>query len=178
MIKLTAAAVLAVFAAGPTFAAKPADDAAIGAAFLRTCIQPAPDHGAIKAGIAADAGWDSIPVPAELTLKPSGADATLSTWRQAIDGHEVLLVLIENPKSKGLKHNCAFVIRDERSAMWYFRSVSDNLKKYGMKLNQQDIPHWRLHKGKFANGQPGQVELRSRSEGLPGKDVLHLAVAY
>lgn len=164
--------------ATPAMAEKPVDDVAVGAAFLKTCVAPAPDHAAIQAGIAADPAWTSIPVPAELTLKPAGAAAVVSTWRQTIDGHEVLLVVTEDSANKSLKHNCAFVIRDTRQAMWYFRSVSDHLKQYGMKLNQQDIPHWRFHKGKFANGQPGQVELRSRSAGLPGKDVLHLAVAY
>jgi hypothetical protein len=117
-------------------------------------------------------------VPAELGLKPKARTATVAAWRQTIDGRDVLLVLIEDQSSKALKHNCAFVIRDERPAMWYFRSVSDHLKQFGMKLNQQDIPHWRFHKGKFANGQRGEVELRSRSAALPGKDVLHLAIAY
>jgi hypothetical protein len=171
-------AVSLAFIASPVIAAKPVDDAVIGAAFIETCVRPAPDDAALKAAIAGNPKWVSVEVPAELGLKPKARTATVAAWRQTIDGRDVLLVLIEDQSSKALKHNCAFVIRDERPAMWYFRSVSDHLKQFGMKLNQQDIPHWRFHKGKFANGQRGEVELRSRSAALPGKDVLHLAIAY
>ncbi len=165
-------------ATSSALAAKPVDDVVIGAAFIDSCVRPAPDAAAIRAGIAANPAWVAAPVPADFGLKKKGANAQLDGWKQTIDGREVMLVLIEEPASKGLKHNCAFVLRDDRSAMWYFRSVSDRLKAFGMKLNQQDIPHWRYHKGKFANGQKGEVELRSKSAALPGKDVLHLAIAY
>jgi hypothetical protein len=172
------AALLALSGGPAAAAAERTDDIAIGAAFLQTCVQSAPDHDAIKRGVEANPQWAPIAAPAELGLKPQGQNSSVTTWKQVIDGHEVLLVLIDDPESKSAKHNCAFVIRDERQAMWYFRSVADHLKQYGMKLSQQDIPHWRFYKGKFANGQPGQVEMRSRSAGLPGRDVLHLAVAY
>lgn len=158
--------------------AKPTDDALIGAAFIDTCVRKAPDSAAIRAGIEADPLWVKTPVPAEFGLKPKAKAPVIDAWARTVDGKEVLLVLISEPKSKGLQNNCAFVVRDERSAMWYFRSVSDHLKEFGMKLNQQDIPHWRYHKGKFANGQRGEVELRSKSAALPGKDILHLAIAF
>ena len=158
--------------------AKPTDDAAIGAAFIDTCVRKAPDSAAIRAGIEAEPRWVKTQVPAEFGLKPKAKAPVMDAWSQTIDGREVLLVLIAEPQSKGLQNNCAFVVRDERSAMWYFRSVSDHLKEFGMKLNQQDIPHWRYHKGKFANGQKGEVELRSKSAALPGKNILHLAIAY
>ena len=166
-----------LLAAAPA-SAKKVDDVLIGAAFLDTCVRLAPDAAAIRAGIEANSNWVKTSVPADFGLKPKATVTRMEGWRQTIDGREVLLVLIDDEASAGLKHNCAFVVRDERPAMWYFRSVSDHLKEYGMKLNAQDIPHWRFHKGKFANGQKGQVELRSRSAALPGKDVLHLAVAY
>jgi hypothetical protein len=173
---LAAAAAFGI--AASAHAAKPTDDVAIGAAFLDTCVRHAPDEAAIRAGIAADSQWSKTEVPPKFGLTPKAASAHVDAWSRTIDGHEVLLVLIDDEQSKGLKHNCAFVIRDERPAMWYFRSVSDHLKDYGMKLNRQNIPHWRFHQGKFANGQRGEVELRSRSAALPGKDVLHLAIAY
>jgi len=163
----------------PAMAAdKKVDDVAIGAAFIDTCVRPAPDDAAIRSGIASNPSWISSDVPSDFGLRPKATTSRVEAWRQTIDGHEILLVLITDPDSKGLKHNCAFVFHDERPAMWYFRSVSDPLKGFGLKPNQQDIPHWRFLKGKFANGQPGQVELRSKSAALPGKDVLHLAVAY
>ena len=164
--------------AAPLAAAKPTDDALIGAAFIDTCVRKAPDSAAIRAGIEADRLWVKTQVPADFRLKPKAKAPVIDAWNRTIDGREVLLVLIAEPQSKGLQNNCAFVVRDERSAMWYFRSVSDHLKAFGMKLNQQDIPHWRYHKGKFANGQKGEVELRSKSAALPGKNILHLAIAY
>lgn len=157
---------------------KKVDDVAIGAAFISTCVKLAPDDGAIRSAIQADPNWKAVPVPAGFGLQPGSSQALVDTWSQTIDGHDVLLALITDPSGKGLQHNCAFVVRDDRQAMWYFRSVSDNLKQYGMKLRQQNIPHWRFHQGKFGNGQRGEVELRSRSAALPGKDVLHLVIAY
>jgi hypothetical protein len=162
----------------PTAAAKKVDDVAIGAAFIDTCVRLAPDAAAIRAAIEANPQWVKTVVPADFGLKPKAEITRIDGWQRTIEGHEILLVLIDDDNSKGLKHNCAFVLHDERQAMWYFRSVSDPLKQFGMKLKQQDIPHWRFHKGKFANGQPGEVEIRSRSAALPGKDVLHLAIAY
>jgi len=178
MSKLHVAGAAVLLAAGSAAGAKPTDDVAIGAAFIDTCVRQAPDSAAIRASVEANAQWTKTALPADFGLKPKGSPAAINVWRQTIEGREVLLALIESPQSKGLKHNCAFVTRDERPAMWYFRSVSDQLKAFGMKLNQQDMPHWRYHKGKFANGQRGEVELRSRSAALPGKDVLHLVIAY
>jgi hypothetical protein len=168
----------AIFLLPVPAAAKPTDDVAIGTAFIDTCVRKAPDGGAIRTGIDADPLWVKTDLPSDFGLKPKAKAPVITAWKRMIDGKEVLLVLLSEPQSKGLQNNCAFVVRDERSAMWYFRSVSDQLKAYGMKLNQQDIPHWRYHKGKFANGQKGEVELRSKSAALPGKDILHLAIAY
>ena len=178
MRKLVVAGAAVALAAGSAVAGKPVDDASIGTAFIETCVRPAPDAAATRASVEANALWVKTALPADFGLKPKGSPAAIAAWRQTIDGRDVLLALIESPQSKGLKHNCAFVIRDERSAMWYFRSVSDQLKAFGMKLNEQDIPHWRYHKGKFANGQKGEVELRSKSAALPGKNILHIAIAY
>lgn len=171
----TAAAIALVPAASW---AKKANDVEIGAAFLDTCVAPAPDRAAVRAKIAADPGWVPTPFPSDFRFTKGTVPSRKDSWTRTIDGHEVLLVLVEDDLSKGLKTDCAFVIRDERSAMWYFRSVSDKLKAFGLKLNEQDIPHYRLHKGKFANGRRGEAILRSRSAALPGKDLLHLAIAF
>jgi hypothetical protein len=162
----------------PAAGAKKVDDVEIGAAFVETCVRPAPDAAATRAAIEANPQWARTEVPADFGLKPEAGNAHVDGWRRTIGGDEILLVLIDDTQSSGLKHNCAFVFHDERQAMWFFRSASDPLKQFGMKLNQQNIPHWRFHKGKFANGQRGEVELRSRSAALPGKDVIHLAIAY
>ena len=164
--------------ADPAAAAKKVDDVEIGGAFIETCVRPAPDRAAVRAGIAADPAWVQVPLPAGFGLVEDAEPTRMESWARTIDGREVLLVLIEDDDSKGLKTNCAFVIRDERSAMWYFRSVSDKLKTFGLKLKEQDIPHFRVHRGKFSNGARGEVVLRSKSAALPGKDVLHLAIAF
>jgi hypothetical protein len=157
---------------------KKVDDVEIGAAFIDTCVRPAPSRQAVRAAIAAQRSWAPAPLPSDFGLVKGAAPSRIDSWTRTIDGREVLLVLIENDASKGLKTNCAFVLRDHRTAMWYFRSVSDKLKAFGLKLKEQDIPHYRIHRGTFANGQKGEVELRSRSAGLSGKDVLHLAIAF
>jgi hypothetical protein len=161
-----------------TASAKKVNDVEIGAAFIDTCVAPAPERAAIRAKIAADPAWVSSPFPSDFQFTKGTEPTRKESWTRTIDGREILLVLIEDDLSKGLKTNCAFVIRDERSAMWYFRSVSDKLKAFGLKLSDQDIPHYRLHRGKFAKGGRGEVLLRSKSGALPGKDLLHLAIAF
>jgi hypothetical protein len=44
-------AVSLAFIASPVIAAKPVDDAVIGAAFIETCVRPAPDDAALKAAL-------------------------------------------------------------------------------------------------------------------------------
>jgi hypothetical protein len=158
--------------------AKPVDDVKVGAAFIDTCVRLAPDSAAIRNNITKGSQWIATPVPADLGLGKSANSSQLSTWRQNIDGHDILLVLIDDASGSKFKRTCAFVVRDERPAMWYFRSVSDQVKPFGMKLKQQDIPHWRSHKGKFADGTSGLMDMRSRSAALPGKDILHLVISY
>ena len=175
---LAISAVAASALAAAPASAKKVDDVAIGAAFLDTCVRPAPDRAAIRQKIAADGAWSAVPVPAEFGLVAGAKSAKVETWARTIDGHEVLLAMIEDDLGKGLKTNCAFVIRDERQAMWYFRSVSDHLKDFGLKLKEQDIPHFRVHRGKLAGGAKAEAVLRSKSAALPGKDVLHLAIAF
>lgn len=172
-----AAVAIAALATTPGWAKKQ-DDVEIGAAFIDTCVGPAPDLAAVRAKIAANPAWVATPFPSDFGLAKKSRPARKEAWKRTIDGLDVLLVLLEDDPSVVLKTSCAFVIRDERSAMWYFRSVSDKLKAFGLKLKEQDIPHYRLHRGKFANGQRGEVNLRSRSAALPGKDVLHLEIAF
>jgi hypothetical protein len=172
------AAPTALPAQGTPAKVKKVDDVEIGAAFIDTCVRPAPSREAVRAAIAAQGSWTPAPLPSDFGLVKGAAPSRIDSWTRTIDGRDVLLVLIEDDASKGLKTNCAFVLRDRREAMWYFRSVSDKLKAFGLKLKEQDIPHYRIHRGKFANGQPGTVELRSRSAGLSGKDVIHLAIAF
>lgn len=171
------AVAIATLASAPGWAKKQ-DDVEIGAAFIDTCVRPAPDSAAVRAAIVANSAWVSTPFPSDFGLAKKARPARKEAWTRTIDGHDVLLVLLEDDPSVELKTSCAFVIRDERSAMWYFRSVSDKLKAFGLKLKEQDIPHYRLHRGKFANGRRGEVNLRSKSAALPGKDLLHLEIAF
>jgi hypothetical protein len=172
-----AAVAVAALASTPGWAKKQ-DDVEIGAAFIDTCVSPAPDRAAVRARIAAEPAWVSTPFPSDFGFAKKSRPAGKTAWTRTIDGHEVLLVLLEDDPSVELKNSCAFIVRDERSAMWYFRSVSDKLKAFGLKLKEQDIPHYRLHRGKFANGQRGEAILRSKSAALPGKDLLHLEIAF
>lgn len=172
-----AALLVAGLAGGPAWAKKQYD-VEIGAAFLETCVRPAPDSAAIRAAIAADPTWVSTPFPSDFGFAKKARPARKDAWIRTIDGHEVLLVLLEDDPSVVLKSSCAFVVRDDRSVMWYFRSVSDKLRNFGLSLKEQDIPHYRFHRGKFANGRRGEVIMRSKSAALPGKDVLHLEIAF
>jgi hypothetical protein len=167
----------AALATTPTLAAKDGDSV-IGPAFVKTCVSPAPDHAAVKAGVAGDGGWASVPVPENFRVRGNWQDSDMAAFSRVLDGRNVLLVTISAPNSGGLTHNCIFLIEDKRSLSDYMPGFTSALQSLGLKLSRSDSNNHSFYAGKLAGGQPVQIDLHGKSASLPGKRALHMAIAY
>jgi hypothetical protein len=176
-ITLARLALIATLVASSALAAKDGDSI-IGPTFVKTCIKPAPDHAAVKAGVAADGGWASVPVPENFRVRGNWQDSDMAAWSRVLDGRNILLVTISAPNSGGLTHNCIFLIEDKRSLSDYMPGFTAALQSLGLKLSRTDSNNHSFYAGKLAGGQPVQIDLHGKSASLPGKRALHMAIAY
>lgn len=168
---------LATLVTAPVLAAKDGD-AVIGPAFVKTCVAPAPDHASIKAAVAADAAWVSVPVPENFRVRGNWQDSDMAAWSRNFDGRNVLLVTISAPNSGGLTHNCIFLIEDNRPLKDYMPAFTAALQPLGLKLARTDSNNHSFYSGKLAGGGAVQIDLHGKSASLPGKRALHMAIAY
>lgn len=169
--------------------AAPEYKSAVGT-FQSICLTGGVEPSARPAALAEAEGWreDSAPTIDVEKLEISKTisknysfrkPAAVRHWTGIVDGAAARIVLANFDAKQRYPHLCALIMEDVRNAMPYHDELKSAFKEFGIGGKSVDLVHYFEYAGKVGSDKhPVRGEIFSRSLATPGKQIMHIYVAY
>lgn len=160
------------------------------ATFQSICLTGGVDPSARPEALAEAEGWREDTTPT-IDVEKLEISKTISKnysfrkplavrqWTGSVDGAPARIVLAEFDAKQRYPHLCALVMEDVRNAMPYHDELKSAFKEFGIGGKSVDLAHYFEYAGKVGSDKhPVRGEIFSRSLATPGKQTMHVYVAY